>query len=580
MSYFRKKNSLIRDIGGVALADILANGVVVLLVVIIITISLKKQQTEQQIEQSVEISAILARDIASSLVFNDLPSSPPATLHNYLCRAPRGPWRNYYEQHDCMPWLYPIVEFHKGYIREYNTKRIFTRAELLTEDNALDLYMELLSLVEKQRVRVDIYDLDLYYLGLAILKEHGLRPSHWHFWGEGKKVPQEETIADFVRDPAEDTGNGSLTADEGDATLEGTGEGEQATEEQQEEVPADASLRSPGLVEDMLPPSDALSRLGRQESSAQGFGTEEPLLYSDFITEALTDALLEEENPRSAVFGSPAGLRLRIPSGYAEDGESNLIQLPPQFFQSESGQPVDYHLFMITLLLDYLEQVEALGFDRVSMDALFARFLSGQVDLATHPHLAFAQELKEKMRAAFAKRDGLFLIQHQECKNCQTELLVPPNHPVERLKLHSLQGGDLEETSYVNVQVRLYPYPGSGQFTEIYQGDTLLVHPQSIMKGGKRWYVVGILDPNIEDVVIGYVYGNDQYDVLGLQADVNNLRLSERRLFTLFPLFPLREEIILGIVYGGLALLIILVFFFPLSVFFARTGYGKESKNA
>ena len=360
MSARRKKNSLIRDIGGIALADILANGVVVLLVVIIITISFKKQQTEHQIEQNVKISAILARDIASSLVFNDLPSSPPAILHNYLCQSPHGPWRNYYEQHDCMPWLYPIIEFRKGYLREANSRRIFTRAKLLDESNAFDAYLLSLSSIERERIRMDIYDIDIYYLGLSILKEHNLRPSHWHFWGEDESTPKERDIQNFVGESAEDLDDSSLTLEEN-----GEGEGQETEGEgifgiEQERIPADVSLRSPRLAEEMLPPSDSLSRLGGRPSP-QETQEEGSLSYGDSIAEALVEALSDEEEASSDVFGAPSRLKLRIPGMES----AQPLRIPPELFGSFQGEPVDYHLFMITMLLDYLTAVEKMGFDRV-----------------------------------------------------------------------------------------------------------------------------------------------------------------------------------------------------------------------
>ena len=173
-------------------------------------------------------------------------------------------------------------------------------------------------------------------------------------------------------------------------------------------------------------------------------------------------------------------------------------------------------------------------------------------------------------------RDGDLRIEKRECRRCQTELHILPNNPTNEAILHSLMDMHIEETPYINVEMRLYPYPQRGQFTEIYKGDTILIHPQSVTRGGKKWYAAAIIDPNIEDVVIGYVYIDDAYAMFGVQADVNSLRFGDSRLFTSLPAFPLREEMILGIVYGGLTLLIITVFFFLLNAFFFRPVHAKK----
>lgn len=572
MARLRSKNRFIQDFGGVALADILANGVVVLLVVIIMTISFKKQQTEEQIEQSVEISAILARDIASSLVFNDLPSSPPAILHNYQCRSPRGPWRNHYAQHDCMPWLYPIFELHKDSLREFNSNRIFTREQLLEEDNELDAYLRLLTPVQKQRARIDIYDVGIYYLALSILRENGVRPGHWHFLGEGRQPPSGGggSLADFIGG-----GNNHSLAEGLEGDGEETGEDEQTgdpqTGEQQtgnqpeQEIPADTSLRAPDLNEGMLPPS--LSRGGelydqrlQLESEFEGDGEDS---YSDAFAEALANAILDEEEG-SSVFGAPSSLRIRIPTGSGEEGS---IAFPELFdsIGSAEGTPIEYHIFMILYLLEYIRLVDELGFDRVDANELATRLLSGAINLDNHPQRAFAESLKEQMRQAFEAGEGPIDVNQQQCDYCETQLYVLPNQPVNEVRLHSLDDSLGGETPFVNLEMRLYPYPDNGQLTELFKGDTLLVHP--LTTRGKKWYAAAILDPNIEDVVIGYVYGDEIEDALAVYADVNSLRLAGQRLVSSLPNFPLRNEVILIIVYTSLAIFILLVFFFFLSLF-------------
>ena len=588
------KQNLIVDFGGVALADVLANGVVILLIVIIITLSLTKQKTEQEIEQSAEISAILARDIASSLVFNDLPSSPPAILHNYNCQRRAGPWRNEYERHDCLPWLYPIIELHDDYVRELNSNRIFRRGELLQEDNALDVYLRLLNPLAKTRVRVDIYSLDLYYLALSIMKENGARPSHWHFIGEGEIPPQggiahqnhqgdgESELFNSSAEGESDeegegaNGDGQNTEEAANADEQGEGEEEGDSERAGVEVPDDVSLRSPDRIEELLPPGEGLSRGGRQqqeqrESLEQLGGSEgEEQSYGDSLAEALAEAIIDERGEGSSEFGKPSSLSIRFPSAgqqsSSEEGQEvqSLFEFPVGSSNFQNGKPVDYHIFMIIFLMEYLNKVDEVGFDRVNLQDALGQFLSGTVPIKDHPLLPLANKLKDDMRIAFATyKQSLINVEHNRCANCISKALISANTPLESMQLNTINAEAYpEQANIVNLRLRLFPYPDQGEETELLTGDTILLHPQVLEQKREGWYPAVIADPNIEDIVVGYVYGSNDGDNFYVEGDVNSLRLDSQSLFSVLPNFPLRRETILGFLYGGLALLIIAVFFY------------------
>ena len=575
-----KKRTVIGSFGGVALADILANGVVVLLVVIIITISFKKQQTEQEIEQSVEISAILARDIASSLVFNDLPSSPPAVLHHYHCVSPGGPWRNEYGRHDCMPWLYPIIELHPDYVREFNSGRIFSRAELLRENNELDFYLSLLSPLEKRHARLDIYAVDLYYLALSILRENGLQPSHWHFMGETAPLPpggEGDVLSQYGEEQRNRSGPGEGddgdqedgSSEEADATSPGdqSSESDDATEAS-DEIPEDVSLREAEFMEELLPPDDSntLARGGqerraRADAMSEFAGEEEELGYGDALAEELTRALLEESGKDP--FGRPSSISIRLPFGEGDNGIDMLFQMPFQNLPADQEGTIDYHIFMILFLSEYLRRVDVNGFDRLPMDALFQEFLTEGFRRVDADELQFAAELKEKMRIAFQEGEGTLAVESQACFFCLSQLLMQVNLPLKHINLRSIHPETryVKETDIVNAEMRLFPYPDRGKMTEIFRGDTLLL-PRDLINV-RRWYPVAILDPNISDVVVGYVYGGQEIvgPDLRIFGDVNTLHLDGRGVSTLLPGLALRRELILGVIYTGSVILILLIFF-------------------
>lgn len=584
----KSKQNLIADFGGVALADILANGVVVLLVVIIITLSFKKQQTEQEIEQTAEISAILARDIASSLVFNDLPSSPPAILHNYECQNPRGPWRNEYEKHDCLPWLYPIIELHSSYVRELISNRIFHKSELLLENNELDTYLHLLSPEARSRIRVNIYDLDLYYLALSILKENNVRPRHWHFLGEQESSPQNIFSKDqFIDSKQTELLNATIGAEEG--------KGENANQEQESSVneksesedapiiPDDVNLRDADRIEDILTPGDSAGRLARggqqrkeqrevlEQLEVSGSGDN----YEDSLAQALTEAIIEERGEDNEEFGRPSSLSIRFPNmGGQTNKPISVYSFPSTPLGAQAQQEFDYHIFMILLLMEYLQRVDNLGFDRVSLQKVMDDFTSGKLSIQNHPLLNFANRLKDKMRLAFENRKrSVINILKTECHNCISRALISANIPIESLSLQAINALNYpDQTDIINLLLRLFPYPDAGEQSEILPGDIILIHPQLVEKKDKGWYPAIITDPNISDLVVGYVYAEQNSDdFYYVEGDVNSLHVEHLPLFSSLPNFPLRREIILGILYGSFTFLIIVLFFYLI-------GGGIKSK--
>ena len=582
-----KKKKFIGSFGGVALADILANGVVVLLVVIIITINQRKIQAEQETEQSVEIDAILARDIAGSLVFNDLPSSPPAVLHNYHCASPRGPWRNAYERHDCMLWLYPIFELHSGYMRERNSGRIFHRGELLRENNALDVYLSLLNPVEKQRARLDIYSVDLYYLGLSILRENGVEPSHWHFVGESVPLPPGGE-GDTLSESDGTSANGSASDGEGN---EGNGEGlaeepespevreqggntdtEDAAAIIPEDIPEGASLRDAELIEELLPPSETvglarggLERRERAESLSE-FEANNDGGYGDTLAEELARAISEERGTEGDSFGRPSSLKIRAPfGGEGEDGTLLFQQLfEGAFPQVQAGEPVDYHTFMILFLNEYLRRADKSGIDSININQLFTEFLTNGFSRVSTEEVQLAESLRENMRIAFEAEDGPLEVEYRLCSFCLSRLLMPINGPLESIHLFSMNlFQSTQSTSrlaeLVNADMRLFPYPDTGKTTEIFRGDTILI-PSDILDF-ERWYPIAVLDPNISNVVIGYVYGGEIIEGFdfGVLGELNKVYLGSQSIFTKLPVFSSRREIVLSLVYGGTFILIVMI---------------------
>lgn len=187
-----------------ALSDILANGVIILLILIITAIIGEKEKESLKVEQAKEITVILSREIASSLVMNSLKSNPPSVLHDYF----NSPLDNRVIKDNI-----PIFELLNNGVYEVQSKKFWTKKALLTQDSSLDSYLSSLSKVNKMMFRVDIYDITNYYLFMSVLDDHQLKPKHWHFMGEEMVSEYERSLLKVIDKRSDDEGINSEDSD-------------------------------------------------------------------------------------------------------------------------------------------------------------------------------------------------------------------------------------------------------------------------------------------------------------------------------------------------------------------------------
>jgi len=105
-----RKGSLLPGFAGIALADILANSVAMIIILIVLTMMIKHEQEQARISEVEDISVLLSRDLATSVVMNGLPTSKPARLHDYV-NSPMDA--------NPHPSIMPIIELHSNYIQDY-----------------------------------------------------------------------------------------------------------------------------------------------------------------------------------------------------------------------------------------------------------------------------------------------------------------------------------------------------------------------------------------------------------------------------------------------------------------------------
>ena len=160
------------DFAGVALVDILANGVAMLIIVIVLSIAARMEREERYAEQANEVATVMSHKFSTSLVLNSLAASPPARLHDY----DNSPLDRFLD-----PEILPILELHGEFVREFYSGAIWTRRDLLEEHGGLGAWLARLDAQRKARLRVDVYDIPQFYVTMSILREHGIRIFHWHF---------------------------------------------------------------------------------------------------------------------------------------------------------------------------------------------------------------------------------------------------------------------------------------------------------------------------------------------------------------------------------------------------------------
>ena len=160
------------DFAGVALVDILANGVAMLIIVIVLSIAARMEREERYAEQANEVATVMSHKFSTSLVLNSLAASPPARLHDYE----NSPLDRFLD-----PEILPILELHGEFVREFYSGAIWTRRDLLEEHGGLGAWLAGLDAQRKARLRIDVYDIPQFYVTMSILREHGIRVFHWHF---------------------------------------------------------------------------------------------------------------------------------------------------------------------------------------------------------------------------------------------------------------------------------------------------------------------------------------------------------------------------------------------------------------
>ncbi len=516
-----RPRALFPGFAGVALADILANGVAMVIILIVITVSIRNAQEQERLEQAQDVSLLLSRELATSVVMNALPTSPPSVLHDYE-RSPldQNP------QHSVMP----ILELRRDGVRNRYNGRFWPRRELLLQDNSLDRYLQTFDDQQRRNIRLDVYSIRNFYLAMSILKSHQVRAAHWHFLGEA--------------------------ADAGRPLLGGVGDGE-----------GEGGWRD-AEGEDARPGEGRGQRRGRGLRRGRPGGARIPQGVDWVGGETLPDYpgagrdRSADPNASGAGGGVPGRrtIRFRLPVDGAPPPAGSMPRLPADL------QPAQ----LIAALYRFMGDIQRRA-DGGEYGALAAANLSRA--LALHLQTPFSDS---ELRRAGDLLGALRRPWPGPRRGVAVRRISAPGASALRLTADARQAQvwALDHSAFAaadanaavatdataDVELRLGRWPAiyQGLSLALHHGGLALVAPGQQSPAEWRWRVVALTDPALSDGMVGFVYSRLTADGhLLIAGEENGVTIGGRPLRTEFLTHFLRNERMLLMLYALLVVFIL-----------------------
>ncbi len=599
------------DFAGVALVDILANGLAMLIIVIVLSIAARGEQEERTAEQAQQVETMMTRRFSTSLVLNSLAASPPAHLHDYV-NAPQD------QEHD--PYLLPILELHRGFVREFYTGAIWSREELLREPNAMDAWLAGFDDKRKKRLRMDVYGIAQYYLVTSILRDHGMRARHWHFVG-GRGLPVGDArrcppgvaskdctgkfgdaeqpdpvlpeLAMGIGDARGETWPPRGFHEEGEGTLGNTmrgpfpggaslgGIGNGGGLPGQGWMPGDGSFPNArpwggGKTRGLLGAragmgaggqSDSQARFRRsspdsqrrEQSGPAGGGGDDDLSAEEVLALLLKFTNQFETslngNEGGGQSGMPVRFRLSTPESLRQESPLDLGD------STLSGEEV------LAVLLDFTGALQATLDAGASPSRMLANFRTHiRTGFTSPPALDEGpmRDLVDRLKMEIERPDPagdeerLAVTSLAFKARAATALVVEANQRLRRVAVGRAPDDDappLPETARPVLRLNAHPDVWQGLSLPLERNAILLLPPDQQRPEQSRWRAVAYVAPGFDDFIIGFVYAAVDTDGrLVVQAEDNRVRLDGRPLLT-----PYREAAFgargwLVALYAGLVL--------------------------
>ncbi len=576
-----KNRSLFPDFGGVFLADILANGIAIIIILILIVVSSGHDKEVQRLEQVEDMSVLLSRDISTSVVMNALPTSPPVRLHHYdrdvLDRRPDER-------------IMPILELHTDYVRNYYDGKTISSRDLLEADNALDRYLQLLGRQRLENLRVDVYSIRLFYVAMSIFKAHGHWPRHWHFLGYGEEGLQLHDEGQWVAELSKEAENEeSVPKEEQEENLwgdisPGGGDVIGADDGVQESGDPGWSLAIPDDLETDLPPSefgtaypfDGQRPFGESESGGKGEETD----ISNLPAGSMAESEVERERLGDSMFSAFSEVMRGNFERGKRSGQDAINRIQLRVASPARVDPEDQPTLVLNVNFDFYSLLVALfGYMQTIQDeadsASHTRLpeydvKSDLLPLVTSPpvlsstEVTFFAKLYQSLSGEPPEDQETITLEAKMQEGIgQNFLALQPNQLLHKAVI--LQSSSQNVSAFLpkevglRVRVGLYPEIYSGLELPIKENTLLLMPTQQKNPRELRWRVLTVVNPQRNDFVTAFVYAAiAPSGQLLLATEENFIYSSDAELATKYPISSLRNEQWTTFAYGGASLLLLL----------------------
>lgn len=528
---------------GIALADILANGVAVIILLITIIIADKYQAEQKKLEQADEIAVVLSRDLANSVVMNNLAASAPAMLHDYE-NSPL----DVNPDHSIMP----VLELHQTGVRHFYTGEFWTRGELLRQDNGLDTYLTTLTAEQRARLRTDVYEVAQFYLYRSLMQVHEVPLFHWHF---------------SVYDPGDGTGAGDGTGTQQQRTaaraelqsfFAGLGGEEGAREGDSERGNEEGNAGDTGNSSDFNDRDHRGAAGGRGAGDLGGQPWLSPYLGGGYPLD--TQLLSREQQAQQAAQAQAARAAARAgarsAAGQNSDGTTGSpdgtgsqrggVGTPSEnanprprrirlasgeaFGPPQSGLPADDYVLLVAMLstLKYLQGLVDAEQSPVhairTLTSLFMGFANQSLPLTEAEQVnidAMLYRLQEPTPELTLNHT--IPLQLNPRPYTRAQLIAAVNTALYEVQIEHPE--PLASSARVNLLFNEYPEIYQGLNIELMAGSTLFT-PQYASDDEYRWRAVAFVYPQLDDFVVGFLYAAIATDgALVLPADENGISI-------------------------------------------------------
>ena len=573
----------IPNFAGVALVDILANGVAVLIIVIILSIAARSENEKRYVDQVKEVSAVMTREFSTSLVLNRLAASPAAVLHDYVNSEIDQFWD---------PTIFPILEMHATLVRDPHSGKVWHKAELLQEPNSLDDWLSEMRDTQKIAVRGDLYDVGTYYLLMSILRDHGVAINHWHFMGASagsinvSQCPPGTSAADCTGTGAggavtnlemfdwlghdENGGSGA-----GETEGEGDGDGQWPHSDQG----SNNGGAGRGQLADELPQGVDIG----SEYGSNPTGSSSNRFNSGSYPDANANRSSGSQN------GGESGGESGGSAGLSDQGSSISIRLsdPSAMQQPEGSMSMEMPDLgpeqLLRALMAYLVVIQAELDQGKSPTPLLRNFLDLMNSLIQSPPPlspnaeAIVEELVSNiaLNARFSERRGAealnvsaldkaFAAQGALMKVLPNRLLFEIEVAAESDELLS----SLPDQAKPNLNLNAYPDIWRGLQITLERNSALMSVPVDTAIKNPHWRAVAYVSPSLDDLIVGFVHTTvDDEGFLYVFGETNQVRVGGAQIVDAKELavFGAKTWVFILYLVFGVALVALLFFWRPWS---------------